>query len=364
MNELLQLENFSVEFKIKRGIGRAVDNVSIDVRKDENFGLVGESGCGKTTLCKAIIQLLPGNGRIASGSAMFQGRDLVSLSKAEISKVRWKSISMIAQSAMNALDPVYRVEDQIIEAILHHTNATRAKALERTRELFNLVGLPQSAIGRYPHQFSGGMRQRAIIAMALALDPQLIIADEPTTALDVIVQAQILRRINELRSRIKGSMIMITHDISVVAETCDRVAVMYGGNIVEQGGVHQVLLEPFHPYTLGLRNAFPSITGARTELVSIPGSPPDIFDPPPGCKFEDRCPFRVDRCAQEQPLPEQVGPDHYTACHRLEDHELMKRAAVERKTWQGTKAAKRLEIQGGYSGRPTQQKETQGGEPA
>ncbi len=330
---MLEVRNLKTYFRTRAGYAHAVDDVSFTIQPGENLGLVGESGCGKTTAAKSIINLLPPNGQIMSGQITFNDRDLVKLTQAEMQTVRWKEISMISQSAMNSLDPVYRVGDQIIEAIQSHESTGRSEALERSRELFRLVGIDPKRLNDYPHQFSGGMKQRSIIAMSLALNPGLIIADEPTTALDVIVQDQILRRISSLLESRGASMILITHDISVVAEMCDRVVVMYAGKVMELGHVIDVFKHPFHPYTLGLKNAFPSIHGAKQELISIPGSPPKLVNPPSGCRFAARCPFALPICREQEPTMAEVGPNHGAACHRLNVIEMMRAEATKKENW-------------------------------
>ncbi|MGE5618730.1 MAG: ABC transporter ATP-binding protein [Sphingomonadaceae bacterium] len=330
---MLEVRNLKTYFKTKAGYAQAVDDVSFTIQPGENFGLVGESGCGKTTAAKSIIKLLPPNGEIVGGQILYKGRDLVKLTNEEMQKVRWKEISMISQSAMNSLDPVYRVGDQIVEAIQAHEPVSRAEAMDRAKELFGLVGIDAKRLKDYPHQFSGGMKQRSIIAMSLALNPGLIIADEPTTALDVIVQDQILRRIKSLLESHRASMILITHDISVVAEMCDRVAVMYAGKIMEWGDVVTVFKRPFHPYTLGLQNAFPNVHGPKQELISIPGTPPKLVNPPTGCRFAARCPFAIDRCREEEPAMVEVGSGHQAACHRLEMIDWMRVEAAKKENW-------------------------------
>ncbi len=336
---LLSVQHLKTFFKTQVGHTRAVDDISFDINAGENFGLVGESGCGKTTAAKSLIRILPSNGEIIGGKAIFEGKDLLSLSEDEIRRVRWRGISMISQSAMNALDPVYRVGDQIVEAIRTHTPQGRSKAMKRAKELFSLVGIDHQRLTDYPHQFSGGMRQRAIIAMSLALNPSLIIADEPTTALDVIVQDQILRRISALQKRFNASMIMITHDISVIAELCERAAVMYAGKIVEIGNISGVLKKPFHPYTMGLKNAFPSILGDKQNLISIPGSPPDLIHASEGCLFNERCPFRIDICFTEMPPLYPVGPDQFAACHRVNESDALRAQATLKQTWEKVDAS-------------------------
>lgn len=330
---MLEIRNLKTYFKVKAGYAQAVDDVTFTINSGENFGLVGESGCGKTTAAKSIIKLLPPNGEIKGGQIIYNGKDLTKLSDSEMRKVRWAEISMISQSAMNSLDPVYKVGDQIVEAIQTHEPVSRVEAMDRARELFKLVGIDPNRLSEYPHKFSGGMKQRSIIAMALALNPGLIIADEPTTALDVIVQDQILRRIKSLLLSNGASMILITHDISVVAEMCDRVAVMYAGKIMEIGKVDQVFKLPFHPYTLGLQNAFPNVHGPRQDLISIPGSPPKLVNPPKGCRFAARCPFAVEVCSQQEPATVEIEAGHQASCHRLAIIEQMRAEATHKETW-------------------------------
>lgn len=248
-------------------------------------------------------------------------------------KKRWKEISLITQSAMNSLNPVYKVGKQIIEPMLEHTDVSKEDALEKARKLFDLVGLERGRLDDYPHQYSGGMKQRAIIAMSLALDPMLIIADEPTTALDVIVQSQILERINALLDQYDGSMILVTHDISVVAQTCTKVAVMYGGKIVEYGDVVQVLKRPNHPYTMGLKNAFPSLVGEKKELVSIAGTPPDLSIEHVGCRFAERCPFKIDACTVGDIDMTEVE-NGYFYCVRHEEKDEIRKLADIAETWE------------------------------
>jgi len=245
------------------------------------------------------LKILPKGGKIRKGSIIFDGVDLVPLSDDEMRKVRWKGISIVFQGAMNALNPVFKVGDQIVEAIrTHEPGVDRQTALERARNLLQLVGVDPERVDNFPHEFSGGMRQRALIAMALACNPKLLVADEPGTALDVIVQAQTLKLMRELKDRLNLSMVMISHDLSIIAETCEKVAIMYAGRIVEYGSAEDIFREPLHPYTQGLVKAFPSIKGERIRLTSIPGSPPDLLNPPSGCRFNPRCPYVI--CLQER----------------------------------------------------------------
>lgn len=329
---LLDLNEVSVEYKLSNGKLKAVDQVSLSVENGDVMGLVGESGCGKSTLIKAIINLLPSNGKILEGEVVFSGTDLTKLTKDQMRKKRWKEISLITQSAMNSLNPVYRVGNQITEAILEHDDVSKETAMKKACELFDLVGLDRSRLEDYPHQYSGGMKQRAIIAMSLALNPKLIIADEPTTALDVIVQSQILERINALLDGYSGSMILVTHDISVVAQTCNKVAVMYGGKIIEYGDVVQVLKRPNHPYTMGLKNAFPSLTGEKKDLISINGTPPDLSQPITGCRFKDRCPFAVDKCKNGDIARTDVE-NGYFHCARGDERDKLYELANLSETW-------------------------------
>jgi peptide/nickel transport system ATP-binding protein len=264
---------------------------------------VGESGCGKTSVAISLMKLLPDNARIIKGRVLLNGQDLLSLSDAEVRRFRWRRISMVFQAAMNALDPVYRVGDQIIEAIENHRMAeSREQARERVSRLFRLVGLDPQLMDRYPHEFSGGMRQRAIIAMSLACEPDVIIADEPTTALDVIVQDRILRELKAIQQDLNMSMIYITHDIAVVAEVTQQIGVMYAGKLVEVGDTAEVFHSPVHPYTAALLSSFPSVKGEKHPLVALPGEPPDLIEPPPGCRFHPRCPYATDICRREEPL--------------------------------------------------------------
>jgi len=269
---LLEVRNLRVYYETLSGFVRAVENVSFDVAKGEALGIAGESGCGKTTVALSILRLLPTNGRIVGGKIIYKDVDLVKMPEEEFrERIRWKEISMVFQGAMNALNPVMRISDQIAEAILlHEPDTTKREALERAGKLFELVGIERSRLNNYPHEFSGGMRQRAMIAMALACNPSLIIADEPTTALDVIVAAQILKLLRELRKTLNLAMILISHDLSVIAETCEKVIIMYGGQLVETGDVVTIFKEPLHPYTQGLISAFPDVREKSTNSFQFP----------------------------------------------------------------------------------------------
>jgi peptide/nickel transport system ATP-binding protein len=263
--------------------------------------------------------LLPPAANILGGHVYFRGRDLVQVNAKEMRDVRWKNISIVFQGAMNALNPVFEIGEQIAESILIHENVTDEEALDRCAKLFEMVGLDPGRIHNYPHEFSGGMRQRAMIAMALACNPDLVIADEPTTALDVTIQAQILKLMQKLQKDLGLSLILITHDLSVIAETCDKTAIMYAGNIAELADVVSVFKEPIHPYATGLVGAIPSMVKAeRRKLTSIPGSPPDLIDPPPGCRFHPRCPYAQEICSKEVPSFDQLEGGRFVACHFAE----------------------------------------------
>ena len=331
---LLSVENLQVHYRTGGGIVRAVDGASLVVGAGSTLGLVGESGCGKTTLGRAIMGVLPDGGRIAGGRVIFEGADLVAMTEAQQRQVRWRRLSFVPQTAMNALDPVQRLRAQMLEVLVERGGLARPAALARAEELFRLVGLDPIRLSDYPHQFSGGMRQRASIALALALNPALVIADEPVTALDVIVQRQVLDVIRDLQSRLGLAMILVTHDMAVVAYACDRVAVMYAGIVVESGSVREVLERPLHPYTMGLTHAFPDVHGETGELVPIDGSPPSLISPPTGCRFAPRCPFAETRCHAEAP-PAVASGDHMVACWRADDAPALRVAAALPATWAG-----------------------------
>jgi len=333
---LLEVEGLHVQYKLRTGTLQAVDGVSFKVEKGEYFGLVGESGCGKTTLARAILRLLPKNGQITGGRISLNGKDITHLSDRQLRSIRWREMSFIPQSAMNALDPVVRISDQILESIQAHETITKEEGYRRAAELFKMVGLDPGRMHDYPHQFSGGMRQRALIAMSLSLNPDLIVADEPTTALDVIVKDQILYHIDRVQKQLHKSLLLITHDISVVAENCDRVAVMYAGKIMEYADTKTLLKLPYHPYTLGLKNAFPRLRGPIQELISIPGSPPSLIDPPSGCRFHPRCPFAQQKCIDEEPPLLQVDHGHFSACHFPKHADEFREKATDGGLWQQT----------------------------
>jgi len=315
---LLDVQNLTTYYTTLRGPVRAAEDVSFQVNKGEALGLAGESGCGKTTVALSILRLLPSAGRIVEGKVFFDNRNIVDLDEDEIRKsIRWKEISIVFQGAMNALNPVYKVGDQIVEAIAtHEPDVNKKEAEERTRKLLEMVGVDPSRANNYPHEFSGGMRQRSLIAMSLACNPKLLIADEPGTALDVIVQAQVLKLLRELKSKLNLSMILITHDLSIIAETCEKTVIMYAGKMAEYGDIVTIFKEPLHPYTQGLIGAFPSIKAPRSRMVSIPGLTPDLLDPPPGCRFHPRCPYAMDICKKKDPPLEKIGNEQrFVSCH-------------------------------------------------
>ena len=302
-----------------------MENISFSVEQGEALGIAGESGSGKSTVALSLLRILPQGGYIRKGKITFQGQDLTSLPENEMRNrpastscgpIRWKGISIVFQGAMNAMNPVYKVGDQIAEAIkLHEKGVTEADVKERVAKLLETVGIEPSRANNYPHEFSGGMRQRALIAMALAANPVMLIGDEPGTALDVIVQAQTLRLLRDLKDRLGLAMILISHDLSIIAETCEKVAIMYAGKIVEYGDAVSIFKNPLHPYTQGLIKAFPSIKGEKVRLSSIPGQPPDLLHPPPACRFNPRCPYVMDVCKKEEPLLEDHEKGHLVACH-------------------------------------------------
>jgi oligopeptide/dipeptide ABC transporter ATP-binding protein len=313
---LLVVEDLRTHFKLESGWVKAVDGVSFRLNDGEALGLAGESGCGKTTTALSLVRLLPSNARIRKGSSIkLYGIDLVPKTEDQLRRYRWREVSIVFQGAMSALNPVRRVGDQIAEPIEIRLGESEERAQRRAAELLEMVGIPRKRAAAFPHELSGGMRQRAMIAMALACDPAIVIGDEPTTALDVMVQAQILQLLERLRQELGLSLILITHDLSVIAETCDRTLVMYAGRVAEEGPVRRIFSAPRHPYTSKLLGAFPSIHADRRGLDTIPGQPPDLRDPPAGCRFHPRCPAVMAVCKEVVP-PEVLFPDGVrVACH-------------------------------------------------
>ena len=320
---LLDVVDLSVQFKTRTGHVQAVDRVSFALERGEMLGLAGESGCGKTTTALALPRLLPDTAIVTGSRIDLDGQDLLSLSDREMEAVRWRDIAVVFQGAMNALNPVLTVRDQVLEPIRLHEPATNGRAARvRVDELLEQVGIPARRGREYPHEFSGGMRQRVMIAMALACRPKLLIADEPVTALDVMVQAQILALLRGLRDELGIAMILISHDLSVIAEACDRIVVMYAGRVAETGPVVPVFERPAHPYTRALIRAFPDVTAERILIDGIPGAPPDLRTPIVGCPYLARCPMAIERCSVEEPALREIAPAdsaaHAAACHRAE----------------------------------------------
>jgi oligopeptide/dipeptide ABC transporter ATP-binding protein len=321
---LLEIENLHTYFYTDTGIARAVDGVSLSVGVGETVGVVGESGCGKSVTALSILRLVRPPGRIEPGSAMrFEGRDLLRLEEREMQRVRGNRIAMVFQEPMTALNPVFTVGDQIGEVARIHAGASKRDAGAKAIEMLKLVGIPapEQRAGEYPHQLSGGMRQRVVIAMALVMNPALIIADEPTTALDVTIQAQILELLADLTRRLGTSVLLITHDLGVVAENCTRVIVMYAGEVVEEATTIDLFARAHHPYTEGLLGAMPRVGGEKDRLATIPGTVPAPTDWPKGCRFRDRCPYSWERCEAEHPPLYQIGGGHTSRCHLADEPE-------------------------------------------
>jgi peptide/nickel transport system ATP-binding protein len=313
---LLEVDHLVMNYATDKGDVSAVEDVTFTLHAGESLGLVGESGCGKTSIAMSLLRLVADNAVFKSGEIRLDGIDLLALSEEEMRQRRWSDISMVFQGAMNAWNPVYRVGDQIREAMDLHfrPRLSAAESNDRIERLFHLVGLNPAMAERYPHEFSGGMRQRAIIAMALSCDPKVIIADEPTTALDVIVQDQILQELKKIQSELGMSIIYISHDIAVIAEVTDTIGVMYAGKLVEIGPTHEVFARPRHPYAFLLLSSTPSVTGPRRKLAPLEGEPPNLLDPPAGCRFNPRCPWATEQCRTEEPIPQDVGGGHLVAC--------------------------------------------------
>jgi oligopeptide/dipeptide ABC transporter ATP-binding protein len=322
MQPLLSIRHLTTEFHLAdKRIVRALEDVSFEVLPGQTVGLVGESGCGKTTILMSVMRLLPSNGRITSGNIQFKGNDLLSLSEREMRNHRWKDMAIVFQGAMNALNPVMKVGDQILEAILLHKLMNLEAAETRVGELLEMVGIPRLRCDQYPHQYSGGMRQRAMIAMSLACSPDLLFADEPTTALDVMIQAQVLELLKEIQKTLGLAIVLVTHDLGVVAEVCDSVVVMYGGKVAENGSADTVYNQPQHPYTQRLLASFPDLNAPSDALAFIPGTPPRLTDLPPGCRFHPRCDVKIDPCDKIPPTMIETSPGHFSACHLCQGKE-------------------------------------------
>jgi peptide/nickel transport system ATP-binding protein len=314
---LLKVENLGIGYQTPQGFLKSVEGVSFVLEQDSSLGFVGESGSGKTTMGMALMRLLPGNASVYQGSIIFEGRELLAMPEADIRQIRWKKIAMIFQAAMNALNPVHKVNEQIAEAILTHDSlTTREYAMTQVEDLFQLVGLPLDRMNDYPHQYSGGMKQRAIIAMALACRPSLIIADEPTTALDVIVQDQILKAIKNCQKQMNVSLIFISHDIAVVADVCEYIGVMYAGQLVEYGRREEVFDSPMHPYTKALLASYITLDGSTAQPMPNAGDVPSLIGPSAGCRFCERCPMADSTCGIDAPDYAEITPTHKALCYR------------------------------------------------
>ena len=327
MASLLSVENLQVQFQTKKGINTAVDGVSFSVEKGRILGIVGESGCGKSVTSMSILQLLGSNARISGGSIKLDGKELIGLPEKEMCRIRGNDIAMIFQDPMTALNPTLTIGTQLMEPIMLHQNCGKKEAWTRAVDVLKRVGIaaPEKRMKEYPHQLSGGMRQRVMIAMAVSCEPRLLIADEPTTALDVTIQAQILELMQELRKKLGMSIIMITHDLGVVAQMCEKIAVMYAGHIVEYGTTDEIFYQPGHEYTKGLINSIPKLNTAEHErLVPIEGTPVDLLNPPAGCPFAPRCKNCMKICLSKMPPRTELSDTHYTYCW------LQQKAAFEK----------------------------------
>ncbi len=314
--EVLKIEDLQVKFYTRNATITAVDGVSFSIRERETLGLVGESGSGKSVTCRSIVRLVHPPGKIVKGKILYENRDLLGLTETEINDLRGKQIAMIFQDPMTALNPVLRIRDQILEALEEEGQATRRENIQTAITLMKLVGIPipERRLNEYPHQFSGGMRQRVMIATALSRKPRLLLADEPTTAVDVTVQDQILKLLLRLQRELGMSLLLVTHDLGIVAQTCDRVAVMYAGRIMEMADTVTLFKTPHHPYTMGLMNSVPTVKTHRQRLVPIPGQPPNMADLPKGCRFHPRCQFATDECRSGDLTLRPVGKEHWSAC--------------------------------------------------
>lgn len=315
MSAVLEVTNLSTSYMTFRGVVRALEKVSLKLEKEEILGIAGESGCGKSTLAWSIMGLVPPPGKIVEGSVKIEGIDILKLPENERrKKILWEKISMVFQGAINSLNPVYTIGYQLAEPFIYHRNYTKKEAYEKVRELLKMVGLNPELEKRYPHELSGGMKQRAVIAMALALEPSVVIADEPTTALDVVIQSQILNLMKKLKQEKRLSFILITHDMSVIAEMADKVAIMYAGRIVEYGPSDIIFNNPYHPYTRLLIKSIPRLRGPIEKLHYIPGEPPNLISAPPGCKFHPRCPQAFEQCRKEEPELIEAEKGHFVRC--------------------------------------------------
>ena len=318
-DNILEISDLVVQYTSDDATIHALNGINLSIKRGETIGLVGETGAGKTTIARAILRILQTPpAKILSGKIMFDGQDILSLSEREMRKIRGDKIAMIFQDPMTALNPVKKIGDQIAEAIGLHNKVTKVQAQERAIEMLKMVGIPAERYNEYPHQFSGGMKQRVVIAMALACNPILLLADEPTTALDVTIQAQVLDMMSDLKRQLNTSVVMITHDLGIIAETCDSVAVIYAGEIVEYGTAEDIFDRTAHPYTTGLFDSLPKLNVRGKRLKPIKGLMPDPTNLPSGCKFHDRCPFATEECGKTAPAMTEITPGHFVKCHRIE----------------------------------------------
>lgn len=314
---LLEINNLCVDYVSPNGIARAVNNVSLSIAPGETVGIAGESGCGKSTLAFAITRLHKAPGLIPQGEILYQGRDVLKMSDKELRDFRWNDVSIVFQSAMNSLNPVITIGEQLTDVILAHKKISSKEAKAKAAELLSIVGMHGDRLKSFPHQLSGGMRQRVVIAIALALEPKLIIMDEPTTALDVVVEREILNELYDLKERFGFSILFISHDLSLMGEIADRIGVMYAGNLIELGDAKTVFKNPSHPYTKGLISSFPTIHGPKKRLYGIPGDPVNLLRLPTGCSFQTRCPDCMDICKTDEPPLIELSVDYKAACHKL-----------------------------------------------
>ncbi|GIN61229.1 dipeptide transport ATP-binding protein DppD [Robertmurraya siralis] len=332
MGKILEVKGLHVSFTTFGGEVQAVRGVSFDLYKGETLAIVGESGCGKSVTAKSIMGLIPNPpGKITDGKILFKGSNLAALKDKDLRKIRGADISMIFQDPMTALNPTLTIGTQLVEGIIQHQKISRSEAQKKALEMMRLVGIPstESRLKQYPHQFSGGMRQRIVIALALVCEPEVMIADEPTTALDVTIQAQILDLFRDIQKKTGVSIILITHDLGVVAQVADRIAVMYAGKVVETGTRRDIFYKPQHPYTKGLLNSVPRLDLENAELIPIAGSPPDLFAPPPGCPFVARCQYAMEVCDKVYPLKTKYGKEHHVNCW-LQDERAKQMLASQR----------------------------------
>jgi oligopeptide/dipeptide ABC transporter ATP-binding protein len=312
---LLEIRDLQVHYAVRTGTVKGVDHINLTVYEGETLGLVGESACGKSTLGRAVLRLVSEPGEVVGGQLLFHGEDLMAKDTSEMAPIRGRSISMIFQDPMTSLDPLQRIDQHFIETIrTHEAKTSKAEALERAQVMFEHLGIQPERLNDYPHQLSGGMRQRVMIGLALILAPDMVIADEPTTSLDVIVEAQILDLLKALKERLQMTLMLISHNLGIVAELADRLAVMYAGKLVEVAPALDLFDEPLHPYTQGLLASVPNIRLEDEQLRTMEGAPPDLIDPPAGCRFHPRCPYVMERCSHEEPPYEQVRPGRWTMC--------------------------------------------------